>query len=143
MTRRPSALALTAVLAAACLLGRLALAADAPAESKPADKSAAPAGQPKAPEFIKFTKVGKLPPVNFPHAKHGKLFPCKDCHEGKTPLFAQKRGEAGMKMADMKAGKGCGFCHDGKKVFEKDKKIFAAAVCLKCHKAAPKEPAAK
>ncbi|MDD5627904.1 MAG: cytochrome c3 family protein [Elusimicrobia bacterium] len=47
-------------------------------------------------------------------------------------------------MADMKAGKGCGSCHDGKKLFAKDKKVFAAKTsCMKCHKPVPKAAPAK
>ena len=149
MRRTSFYLALGAMLAAAGLVGKLSLAADAPAQAgDDKDKAAvtapaAPSAAPKAPEFIKFDKVGKMPPVTFPHAKHGKMFPCKDCHEGKTPIFAQKLSETGMKMADMKAGKGCGSCHDGKKVFDKDKKIFAATNCMKCHKVAPKTDSGK
>ncbi|MCX5795545.1 MAG: hypothetical protein NTY77_08645 [Elusimicrobia bacterium] len=148
MRRTSSYLALGAALAAGCLVGKLALAADAPAPAAD-DKTKAAAAAPaaaeasvKAPEFIKLDKVGKMQPVNFPHAKHGKLFTCKDCHEGQTPLFAQKHSETGIKMADMYAGKGCGFCHDGKKEFgegDSKKKIFNAKTsCMKCHKAAPK-----
>ena len=157
MRRTSSYLALGAVLAAGCVVGKLARAADAPAPAggdkdkaaatAPAapetpSKEAAKAG-PQAPEFIKFDKVGKLPPVNFPHAQHGKLFACKDCHADKDPLFAQKRSETGMKMADMRAGKGCGSCHDGKKVFDKDKKVFATMSCMKCHKVAPQPDSGK
>jgi c(7)-type cytochrome triheme protein len=138
-----------AIVAAVCLMGRLTFAADAPSADKPSDDAskaaaAAPAA-PKAPEFIKMDK-SKMPPVNFPHAKHGKMFACDKCHGGKAPLFAQKRSEAGMKMADMYAGKGCGSCHDGKATFGEDdnkKTIFAAKTgCMKCHKAAPKTDAA-
>jgi c(7)-type cytochrome triheme protein len=141
-------------LAAVCLMAKLAVADEAPAKAKGDEKAAAAApapsaapeakaGEVKAPEFVKLDKTAKMQPVNFPHAAHGKLFPCKDCHEGKVPLFAQKRGEAGMKMADMRAGKGCGSCHDGKRTFDKDKKIFAATMCMKCHKKAEAKPEVK
>ncbi|MBI4667735.1 MAG: hypothetical protein HY747_00900 [Elusimicrobia bacterium] len=74
-------------------------------------------------------KTGKLAPVKFAHTAHGKKNTCKDCHEGEKPLFLQKRNEAGMKMADMYAGKTCGSCHNGKN------KVFAAkSACAKCHK---------
>jgi c(7)-type cytochrome triheme protein len=156
MRRTSSYLALGAVLAAGCLVGKLALAAGDPAPAGDGkDKAAAtapaapeaaakaPEAAPKTPDFIKFDRFGKMKmqPVDFPHAKHGKMFPCKDCHEGKEPLFAQKRSETGMKMTEMRAGKGCGSCHDGKKDFGEGadkKKIFAVANCFKCHKAAPK-----
>jgi c(7)-type cytochrome triheme protein len=48
---------------------------------------------------------------------------CKDCHP--TP-FKMKKG-AKLTMADMKAGKSCGTCHDGKKA-------FGVKECAKCHK---------
>ncbi len=142
MRRTSAYLTLCAVLAAGCLVGKLALAAESPASAAPEAAPKTPA-TPKAPEFIKLDKVAKMPLVNFPHAKHGKMFPCKDCHEGRPPLFAQKHSETGMKMADMRAGKACGSCHDGKKVFDKDKKIFSTMNCMKCHKAAPKPDSGK
>ncbi|MBI5240955.1 MAG: hypothetical protein HY926_10825 [Elusimicrobia bacterium] len=139
--RKMSYLVLCSVLAAGCFLAKLAVAGDAPKAEEKKAVAAAPAkeGEVKAPEFIKLEKVGKLAVVNFPHAAHAKTFSCKDCHEGKTPLFAQKVSGEGMKMADMKAGKGCGSCHDGKKTFGDDKKkIFASTMCMKCHKPAAK-----
>ncbi len=47
---------------------------------------------------------------------------CNDCH---TKIFKMKKSE--HKMADMKDGKGCSVCHDGKKA-------FAVSECAKCHK---------
>lgn len=47
---------------------------------------------------------------------------CKDCHPAP---FKMKKSE--HKMADMKAGKSCGACHDGKKAFD-------VKECAKCHK---------
>jgi c(7)-type cytochrome triheme protein len=146
MQRLSSYLTLGAVLVAGCLVGKLALADDAaPPAGGDKDKAAATApAAAKAPESIKLDKVGKMPPVTFPHAKHGKMFPCEKCHAAKDPLFAQKHSEAGMKMADMYAGKGCGSCHDGKTNFGEGgskKPIFSAKTCMKCHKASPK-PAA-
>jgi c(7)-type cytochrome triheme protein len=136
------------VLGAALLAGVFAAvsaaAADAPGQDSGKAKAAAPAAAEaaggegaEAPETIKMDKVGKLQPVVFGHAAHGKLNACADCHEGKEPLFPKKRGSEGMKMSDMKAGKGCGSCHDGKKTFGQDKKkIFASTMCMKCHKPA-------
>ncbi len=49
---------------------------------------------------------------------------CADCHT-KPKLFPMKKGA--HKMDDMKAGKSCGACHDGKKA-------FAVSECAKCHK---------
>ena len=49
---------------------------------------------------------------------------CADCHS-KPKLFEMKK--VPLTMADMKAGKSCGACHDGKK-------SFGIAECAKCHK---------
>jgi c(7)-type cytochrome triheme protein len=49
---------------------------------------------------------------------------CADCHS-KPKLFEMKK--LPLTMDDMKAGKSCGTCHDGKKA-------FAVAECAKCHK---------
>ena len=109
------------------------------AGSAKADDAADKKEAKEAPEFIVFDKA-KLGPVKFPHKVHAEtLGTCDVCHGGKEPLFAQKKSE-GMKMADMYAGKDCGFCHDGKKKHG-DKVIFAAkGGCMKCHK---KDAAAK
>lgn len=56
------------------------------------------------------------------HADKG--FKCADCHS-KPKLFAMKK--ALLKMDNMKAGKSCGACHDGKKAFN-------VSECVKCHK---------
>lgn len=112
------------------VLAATAWAADGGKAAEKAKKGEAAA----PPEILKFEKTGKMAPVNFPHAAHAKRNACKDCHEGEKPLFEQKRGEAGMKMADMYAGKNCGACHDGKD-HGANKKVFAAkTACMKCHK---------
>jgi c(7)-type cytochrome triheme protein len=49
---------------------------------------------------------------------------CADCHS-KPRLFEMKK--VSLKMDDMKAGKSCGACHDGKKA-------FSVSECAKCHK---------
>ena len=56
------------------------------------------------------------------HAAAG--FKCADCHS-KPKLFGMKK--TALKMEEMKAGKSCGACHDGKKA-------FAVSECAKCHK---------
>lgn len=86
----------------------------------------------EAPEFINFEKA-KMGAVKFPHKVHADTAGnCDTCHGGKEPLFLQEKTE--LKMADMYAGKSCGFCHDGKKK-QGDKVIFAAKTsCVKCHK---------
>ncbi len=121
MRRMSSYLVMVVLVAASCLVGKPILAAD--------DKA-------KAPVEIVFDKVGKMAPVTFQHKSHGDRSGCPACHEGKEPLFAQKRSEAGFKMKDMKDGKLCAFCHDGVKTspIDKDKKIFAVSKCMNCHK---------
>ncbi|HAH06908.1 MAG TPA: hypothetical protein DCM05_10345 [Elusimicrobia bacterium] len=105
----------------------------AKADEKKDEKAAeaAPAGE--VPEILLLDKTGKLAPVKFQHAAHGKLNECKDCHEGDKPLFEQKRSTEGFKMADMHAGKNCGACHDGKDHGAR-KKVFSSKTCMKCHK---------
>jgi c(7)-type cytochrome triheme protein len=56
------------------------------------------------------------------HADAGSK--CADCHS-KPKLFEMKK--VPLKMDDMKAGKSCGACHDGKKA-------FGVSECAKCHK---------
>ncbi|MBI4633118.1 MAG: cytochrome c3 family protein [Deltaproteobacteria bacterium] len=48
---------------------------------------------------------------------------CAACH----PAPFKMKKEMKITMADMKAGKNCGVCHDGKKA-------FGTAECAKCHK---------
>jgi c(7)-type cytochrome triheme protein len=99
-----------------------------------ADSEKAKTDEKKAPDTIVFDKTAKMPAVTFPHALHAKkLGGCKDCHEGEKPLFAQKKSEAGFKMADIYKGMACGACHDGKKMVD-GKAVFAAKTsCMKCH----------
>lgn len=61
------------------------------------------------------------------HADKG--LKCAGCHT-EPKLFAKKKGEDKITMADMKAGKFCGACHDGKTSFSSDD----PAQCGKCHK---------
>lgn len=56
------------------------------------------------------------------HADAGSK--CADCHS-KPKLFETKK--VPLTMDDMKAGKSCGACHDGKKA-------FPVTECAKCHK---------
>jgi c(7)-type cytochrome triheme protein len=60
--------------------------------------------------------------VVFDGKAHSSL-KCNACH---TAIFKMKK-EMKITMADMKAGKNCGTCHDGKKAFSSDD-------CAKCHK---------
>lgn len=60
--------------------------------------------------------------VVFNGKTHAKI-KCMDCH---PKPWKMKKGDK-MTMADMKAGKKCGACHNGKKA-------FAITKCAKCHK---------
>lgn len=117
--------------------GKAAAQDKAPDASKPSADAVKPAADaPAPPETIVFDKTSKMPQVSFPHAAHNKRYACKECHGGDSPLFPQKKDkdQPGMKMADFYAGKQCGACHDGKKIFD-GKPIFAAkSGCMKCHK---------
>ncbi|MEQ1918125.1 MAG: c(7)-type cytochrome triheme domain-containing protein [Elusimicrobiota bacterium] len=123
---------ITGALAAAFVFAGSANAEDAKKKEEPA-KAEAKGEAKETPEVINFDKA-KLGNVAFPHKKHVEMMEgkCDACHSEKEPLFAQKKSEA-LKMADMKAGKSCGFCHDGKKK-QGDKVIFASTACMKCHK---------
>lgn len=116
------------LLGLACLAARPALAQDAKTDDGKTAAAAAAKDEGKGPETIVLDKTNKMAPVKFDHAAHQKKFECKECHGGDTPLFAQKKSDTGMKMADMYAGKACGACHNGKKAFA------AKAGCMKCHK---------
>jgi len=65
------------------------------------------------------SKKGK---VIFNGTTHAKA-KCNECH---PKPFKTKKGEK-ITMADMKAGKNCGACHNGKKA-------FGVKDCTKCHK---------
>jgi c(7)-type cytochrome triheme protein len=56
------------------------------------------------------------------HADKG--LKCNACH---TKVFKMKKGADKITMADMKAGKNCGTCHNGTKA-------FGTEDCAKCHK---------
>ena len=58
---------------------------------------------------------------------------CAECHKANNPFPMKKPGAEGsakITMADMKEGKFCGTCHNGKRVFDANDK----ANCEKCHK---------
>jgi c(7)-type cytochrome triheme protein len=71
------------------------------------------------------TSAGKVVFDGKIHADKG--LKCNDCH---TKIFKMKKGADEMKMADINAGKFCGECHNGTKVF----KASDSANCVKCHK---------
>jgi c(7)-type cytochrome triheme protein len=70
------------------------------------------------------TDAGKIVFDGKTHADKG--LKCNDCH---TKIFPMKKG-AKLTMAEMKAGKNCGACHNGTKAFG----VTEKADCGKCHK---------
>jgi c(7)-type cytochrome triheme protein len=65
--------------------------------------------------------------VKFVHDTHTANFKCGECH---TKLFAFKKGQDKITMAQIYEGKFCGACHNGKKA-------FASSECSKCHAKTP------
>ncbi|MDA8089711.1 MAG: cytochrome c3 family protein [Nitrospiraceae bacterium] len=74
--------------------------------------------------------AGAMGKVTFSGAVHAKAgLKCNDCH---TKIFPMKApgtpGAAKFTMSDIRAGKYCGECHNGKKAFAPN------GNCTKCHK---------
>lgn len=61
--------------------------------------------------------------VVFPHWVHTMWYKCKACHDD---IFIMKKGVNNISMEDIKNGKQCGLCHDGKISFGHEQ-------CEKCH----------
>jgi c(7)-type cytochrome triheme protein len=81
---------------------------------------------------IDFTGAAAQGKVTFDGKAHAdKGLKCADCHTKIFPMKGPgKEGAAKMTMADMKAGKYCGACHNGTKAFG----VTEASDCGKCHK---------
>jgi c(7)-type cytochrome triheme protein len=60
----------------------------------------------------------------FSHDFHTQAYACNDCHSTK---YDYRQGSRKATMADMKKGKSCGSCHDGKIAFS------VKADCGTCH----------
>lgn len=69
-------------------------------------------------------KVEAVGNAVFSHKFHTNVFTCKDCH---PKVFAMKKSEGKMPMAEMEKGKHCGACHNGNKASN-------LSDCTKCHK---------
>lgn len=59
-------------------------------------------------------KVAKAGDVKFSHTSHLQMHKCQECH---TRTFPTKSGNKPVSMSEMKKGKSCGACHDGKGAF--------------------------
>jgi len=65
--------------------------------------------------------------VVFSHDIHveGMVLACTDCHD---KLYLSKGQHKAVTMKQMRSGKSCGACHNGKKAFS------VKGNCAKCHK---------
>ena len=65
--------------------------------------------------------------VLFSHAAHvdGMKLACNDCHD---KLYTDSKKHKKVSMKEMKNGKSCGFCHNGKRAFS------VKSDCTRCHK---------
>ena len=63
----------------------------------------------------------------FSHSTHveGMALACTDCHD---KLYLSKGQHKAVTMKQMRSGKSCGTCHNGKKAFS------VKGDCVKCHK---------
>lgn len=92
---------------------------------------------PKTPQLSSCTTCHKVDAVSivipdfgtliFKHSKHLGMFTCTDCHDG---LFKADKTNRHVTMSEMKDGKSCGSCHDGKSAFS------VTGDCVKCHQVA-------
>jgi c(7)-type cytochrome triheme protein len=65
--------------------------------------------------------------VVFSHTAHvdGVKLACSDCHD---KLYINSKKHKKVSMKEMKSGKSCGLCHNGKQAFS------VKSDCAKCHK---------
>ena len=66
------------------------------------------------------------PPAVFPHWAHRIRFKCYVCHDA---IFQMKAGSNPVTMDDIRAGKFCGVCHNGKIAF-----AVGFETCARCHR---------
>ncbi len=65
--------------------------------------------------------------VIFDGKVHSKGISCEECH---PKIFPMSRGSVKITMADIRAGKFCGECHNGKRAFG----ASSSKNCSRCHK---------
>ena len=75
-------------------------------------------------EHMDEMKKEGLAPVIYPHWVHRIWFECKVCHQD---IFIMNRWRNHISHDQMKTGKQCGVCHDGKMAFTTEKE------CDRCH----------
>jgi len=67
----------------------------------------------------------ELPRVTFPHWRHRLFFTCNVCHPA---IFPMKADETTVTMDDLKDGKLCSVCHNGKIAWG-----VSVSTCTRCH----------
>jgi c(7)-type cytochrome triheme protein len=69
-----------------------------------------------------------VPAVVFPHWRHRSQFRCYACHPNE---FEMRAGANEITMDDLRAGRSCGRCHDGRVAF-----AVGFDTCRTCHSSA-------
>ena len=67
----------------------------------------------------------ELPLSIFPHWRHREFFTCNVCHPA---IFPMKSRETAVTMDDIKQGKLCGVCHNGRIAWG-----VSVGTCNRCH----------
>ncbi len=81
-----------------------------------------------------YSETAGVSPVVFTHWLHRSYYTCKVCHVDIG--FATEAGGTGVKESDIKKGRYCGVCHNGKEAFGRvEKKPFGKEEknCDRCH----------
>lgn len=105
----------------------------APADSTvvPADSTVAPAGEPVATDsvdgraLLRQIDASSLDAAIFPHWVHRIRYQCSVCH---LEIFEPRAGANAITMSDIRAGRACGRCHDGRTAF-----AVSFDSCHRCH----------
>lgn len=78
-------------------------------------------------EMDRRSSANGLPPVVFPHWAHRVRYRCYACH---PHPFGMSAGSNVFSLADIRAGRFCGECHDGRTAF-----AVEFDTCRTCHSA--------
>lgn len=74
----------------------------------------------------KIPGADEIPPAEFPHWVHRMNFKCYVCHDA---IFQMKEGADDVSMDEIREGKYCGVCHNGKTAFQ-----VTFETCPRCHR---------
>jgi c(7)-type cytochrome triheme protein len=86
----------------------------------------------KVPGDIDFKRVPEseaaevVPVATFSHWEHRMRFTCNVCHPAIFPMKA--KGAPPITMDEIKEGKACGVCHNGRAIFGS-----TVSTCVRCH----------